>query len=119
MGNLEGRAVREVLITDTVAAADRNWPQLRVVSIAPLIAGVLERLPADGSIGDLYRGSARERIVAGRRGTNVTGTLSQSLDQPERFRLCAPLNPDDPSTYRGGGADGYADYPTLAQRRGQ
>jgi hypothetical protein len=119
MSNLEDRALRELLVTDTVAAADRNWPQLRVVSIAPLIAGVLERLPADGSIGDLYRGSTRERIVAGGRGTNATGPLSQSPGQPERFRLCAPLNPDDPSTYRGGGADGYADYPTLAQQRGQ
>jgi len=40
-------------------------------------------------------------------------------DLPERFRLRAPLNPDDPSTYYGGGAKGYADYPTLAQERGE
>jgi N-ethylmaleimide reductase len=40
-------------------------------------------------------------------------------DLPERFRLRAPLNPDDPSTYYGGGAKGYTDYPTLAQERGQ
>ena len=41
-------------MTDTVAVDDRNWPQLRIVSIAPLIAGALERFLADGSIGDLY-----------------------------------------------------------------
>jgi N-ethylmaleimide reductase len=40
-------------------------------------------------------------------------------DLPERFRLRAPLNPDDPMTYYGGGAKGYTDYPTLAQERGE
>jgi ribose-phosphate pyrophosphokinase len=51
---LDHPAVREVCVTDTVAVADRNWPQLHVVSIAPLMAGALERFLADGSIGDLY-----------------------------------------------------------------
>ena len=37
-------------------------------------------------------------------------------DLPERFRLRAPLNPDDPTTYYGGGPKGYIDYPTLAQQ---
>lgn len=40
-------------------------------------------------------------------------------DLPERFRERAPLNADDPSTYYGGGAKGYTDYPTLAQLRGE
>lgn len=40
-------------------------------------------------------------------------------DLPERFRLRAPLNSDDPSTYYGGGAKGYIDYLTLAQERGE
>jgi N-ethylmaleimide reductase len=39
-------------------------------------------------------------------------------DLPERFRRHAPLNPDDPSTYYGGGAIGYVDYLTLAQEGG-
>jgi N-ethylmaleimide reductase len=39
-------------------------------------------------------------------------------DLPERFRQRAELNPDDPSTYYGGGPRGYTDYPTLAQLRG-
>jgi ribose-phosphate pyrophosphokinase len=51
---LDQPAVREVVVTDTVAVAERNWPQLRVVSLAPLIAAALERFLADGSIGDLY-----------------------------------------------------------------
>jgi len=51
---LEHPAVREVYITDTVCVTEQDWPQLRVVSIAPLIAGTLQRFLADGSIGDRY-----------------------------------------------------------------
>jgi N-ethylmaleimide reductase len=40
-------------------------------------------------------------------------------DLPERFRSGASLNADDPTTYYGGGAKGYTDYPTLAQERGE
>jgi len=40
-------------------------------------------------------------------------------DLPERFRLRTPLNADDRSTYYGGGARGYTDYPSLAQERGE
>lgn len=35
-------------------------------------------------------------------------------DLPERFRLGAPLNPPDPTTFYGGGQQGYTDYPALA-----
>ena len=49
-------AVREVFVTDTVGRAGSEWPHLRVVSIASLIAGALNRFLVDGSIGDLYRG---------------------------------------------------------------
>lgn len=34
-------------------------------------------------------------------------------DLPERFKLNAPLNPPDPSTFYGGTAKGYTDYPAL------
>jgi N-ethylmaleimide reductase len=40
-------------------------------------------------------------------------------DLPERLRLGAPLNADDPTTYYGGGEKGYTDYPSLAQDRGE
>ena len=40
-------------------------------------------------------------------------------DLPERLRLSAALNTDDPSTYYGGGEKGYTDYPSLAQDRGE
>lgn len=34
-------------------------------------------------------------------------------DLAERWRAGAPLNEPDPSTFYGGGAEGYTDYPTL------
>jgi N-ethylmaleimide reductase len=40
-------------------------------------------------------------------------------DLPLRFRLGADLNADDPTTYYGGGAKGYTDYPSLEQERGE
>ncbi|MGY2491787.1 alkene reductase [Cupriavidus sp. CP313] len=36
-------------------------------------------------------------------------------DLVERFRTGAALNPPDQETFHGGGANGYTDYPTLAQ----
>ena len=50
------RALRDRLPPDTMAVAKRDWPRLRVVSIALLIPGALERFLADGSIDDLDRG---------------------------------------------------------------
>jgi hypothetical protein len=35
------------------------------------------------------------------------------------YRSGASLNADDPTTYYGGGAKGYTDYPTLARERGE
>jgi ribose-phosphate pyrophosphokinase len=50
---LSHEAIGEVLVTDTVLP-NQHWPQLRIVSIAPLIASALRRFMADGSISDLY-----------------------------------------------------------------
>jgi ribose-phosphate pyrophosphokinase len=47
-------AVREVLVTDTVCVTERDWPQLHVITIAPLIADAMEKLMSDGSLGELY-----------------------------------------------------------------
>lgn len=38
-------------------------------------------------------------------------------DLVERFRIGAPLNPPDVSTFYRGGAQGYTDYPTLSEIR--
>ena len=44
----------EVFVTDTVSVAQKDWPQVRVISIAPLIAGAVQRFPANASLGELY-----------------------------------------------------------------
>ena len=54
---LDHPAVRDVFVTDTVCAAKKDWPRLRVVSIAPLIARALERFLADGSLDDFLTGT--------------------------------------------------------------
>ncbi|WP_368744495.1 alkene reductase [Desertibaculum subflavum] len=36
-------------------------------------------------------------------------------DLPERLRRDAPLNPANPATFYGGGAEGYTDYPPLPE----
>jgi len=42
-------AVRAVFVTDTVQVGEKDWPELRVVSIAPLIASALARFVEGGS----------------------------------------------------------------------
>jgi ribose-phosphate pyrophosphokinase len=44
-----------VFVTDTVPRFAKDWPQLRVISIAPLIAAVLRRFLANGSLNDIDR----------------------------------------------------------------
>jgi N-ethylmaleimide reductase len=39
-----------------------------------------------------------------------------NADLAERFRTGAPLNAPDPTTYYGGGEEGYTDYPTLGAK---
>jgi ribose-phosphate pyrophosphokinase len=51
--NLSHESVREVFVTDTVALKHKAWPQLRVISVAPLIAEAIRRFMTDGSLGDL------------------------------------------------------------------
>ena len=46
-------AVREVIVTDTVSQTEKDWPQLSVISIAPLIAGAVQWSLANGSLGKL------------------------------------------------------------------
>jgi N-ethylmaleimide reductase len=58
------------------------------------------------------RGGKADLIAFGRK-------FIANPDLPERFRDHIGLNADDPTTYYGGGAKGYTDYPSLAQERGQ
>jgi ribose-phosphate pyrophosphokinase len=51
--HLTHEAVREVLVTDTVRIEGKGWTNLRVVSVAPLIAAAIRRFLVDGSLSDL------------------------------------------------------------------
>lgn len=52
------RAIREVLVTDSLAPAHPD-PRLRVVGIAPLIAAAIRQMLAGGSLGELYHDAPR------------------------------------------------------------
>jgi len=72
--------------------------------------------------GDLMtnRGYDREKgdaiIASGNADLVSFGTLFlANPDLPERFKLNAPLNQPDVTTFYGGGEKGYIDYPTLKE----
>ncbi|HEX9422653.1 MAG TPA: ribose-phosphate pyrophosphokinase [Pyrinomonadaceae bacterium] len=51
--HLSHKSVRKVFVTDTVASIEKDWPQLQIISVAPLIAGAIQRFMTDGSLSDL------------------------------------------------------------------
>ena len=57
---------RDVFVTDSVNVTQKDWPKLRVVSIASLIAGAIERCMVDGSLGDSLP-TKTDQVSAGRR----------------------------------------------------
>lgn len=70
--------------------------------------------------GGFDHGSANEWLAQGKADLIGFGRgFLSTPDLPERFRLGAALNTPDPSTFYGGGAKGYTDYPNLAQTRGE
>ena len=69
-------AIREVLVTDSVSVTEQNWPQLRVASIAPLIADALERFLTDGTLGDLYKANASNPVADKEKKKHASTTLS-------------------------------------------
>ncbi len=70
--------------------------------------------------GGFDRDSAETWLALGRADLIAFGRkFLANPDLPERFRRRAPLNQPDPTTFYGGGAKGYTDYPTLAQEHGE
>jgi phosphoribosylpyrophosphate synthetase len=51
---LDDEAVREVYVTDSVKVLASDWPKLRVISVAQLFAGALQRVMAAGSLANLF-----------------------------------------------------------------
>jgi ribose-phosphate pyrophosphokinase len=51
---LAHESIRAIFVTDSVSPSDLDWPQLHVVSIAPLLATAIRRLSIDGSLSALF-----------------------------------------------------------------
>jgi ribose-phosphate pyrophosphokinase len=50
---LSHESIREIFVTDSVEVEITGWPQLHVVSIAPVIASAIRQIMADGSLSSL------------------------------------------------------------------
>lgn len=71
--------------------------------------------PRSRAISEAGTPAARAHVESGRAGAAVFGTaFIANPDLPERFRQGEELADADRSTFYGGGAEGYIDYPTLA-----
>ena len=68
--------------------------------------------------GGYDRDRAERAVLSGRADLVSFGKLFlANPDLPERFARGLPLNEPDPSTFYGGGAEGYIDYPTWEEKR--
>ncbi len=95
--NLDGQAI-DPSVPDAAASFRRLFD-------GPLIA-------ASG----FTRASAEQALAEGRADAVAFGRLFiANPDLPERYRRHAPLNPYDRSTFYGGDARGYTDYPAMGE----
>jgi ribose-phosphate pyrophosphokinase len=53
-GTLDHPAIREIWVTDSIEPPPAAWPNLRVVTLAGLLAEAIRRFTGDGSISDLF-----------------------------------------------------------------
>lgn len=99
-----GAGQREVDHQDVPSAAELFRPAWRSVLIAA---------------GNFRGESAAEKIAQGHADAIAFGRLfTSNPDLPERIRRGAALTPYDRSTFYGGGAEGYVDFPTIEASNG-
>jgi 2,4-dienoyl-CoA reductase-like NADH-dependent reductase (Old Yellow Enzyme family) len=104
------------------------WIELREPRV-PTSAGAIPTEPVSPVMRPLYSGrivinsdydwsDARARFNAGHADAVSIGRLFiANPDLVRRIALGAPLNDGDSASYYAGGAEGYVDYPTLAEAR--
>jgi len=86
--------------------------RLNSANFRPLLHMATKLLSAGGHTLE----TAEPAIASGRADLAVFGRLFVSNpDLPRRFEIGAPLNPYDRSTFYGGNAKGYTDYPLLSE----
>ena len=113
-----GLAYLHVVNSDIAAMEQKREQELRAQRMLHLIRKKYKR--ALMLAGGFDRETAEQWLQEGKADLIAFGRkFLANPDLPERFRENAPLHADDPSTYYGGGAAGYIDYPSLAQERGE
>ena len=100
-----GRRKIAFLCTRERPAADWISPQLRKAFGGVLIAN--EKFTKETAEATLEAGAA-DAVAFGQ-------LFIANPDLPARFKLDAPLNTPDPSTFYAQGPKGYTDYPALAR----
>jgi ribose-phosphate pyrophosphokinase len=53
LDKLKHARISRIFVTDTVAITPSDWPDLEVISVAPLLAAAIRRLAEDGSLSQL------------------------------------------------------------------
>jgi N-ethylmaleimide reductase len=81
-----------------------------------ITAHLRERFRGPLMVNGGYTHEAAEAVIGSGRADLVSfgSSFLANPDLPERFAEGVPLNPPNPSTFYGGGAEGYTDYPALA-----
>ena len=100
---LSESGAREVVVTNTLPiAADKRFPQLTVLSIAPLIARAIREVFDDGSVTSLFDGRRLSAASSGRRPARFSvtgraaGNLVRNLGEGERGKpVCSVLGKPD------------------------
>ena len=104
------------------------WIELREPRL-PTSAGAVPTAPVSPAMRPLYSGriainsdydwtDARARMADGHAdAVSIGRPFIANPDLVRRIALGAPLNHGDSATYYSGGAEGYVDYPTLAEAR--
>ena len=111
---LDARGIAYLHVIEAAIPGQPNSPPPGTKPLLPLLRSRFGgRLIANGSY-TLERANAL--IAAGGADLVSFGALFiANPDLVERFRRGGPYNTPDPSTYYGGGAAGYTDYPPLAR----
>lgn len=101
-------------LVDPVAGHRMAGPD-ELVGVNPVPA-IRERFRGPIVVNGGYdRASGDAAIAAGYAAVAYGIPFLANPDLPERLRVGAPLNAPDAPTFYGGGAEGYTDYPTLAE----
>jgi ribose-phosphate pyrophosphokinase len=56
--NLNHPAIREIVVTNSIPVSAADWPKVKTVSLAPILATAVRRSTAEESIANLFQGAS-------------------------------------------------------------